>query len=120
LQAVPGTDTVFIGLGTFGQDKYGSGSRVYRARLTATDPPALPDLGKVAPPGSVAPLSPPGAMAYCSPSSAYAPMRDVLFVGTGAPSAAKGGALVRIAGATTANPSVSVVDSVPHDADGTG
>jgi hypothetical protein len=119
LATVPGTDTVFIGTGTWGEDKYGSGNHLYRASLTATDPPRLADLAKLDP-APVATLYSPLAMAYCpDTSSVAAPMRDVLFVATGQYGWATPdtrGSLLRITGATSGSPSTTVVGSIPHDA----
>jgi len=118
LAAIPGTDTVFIGLGSYGEDKYGD-SHLYRARLTATDPPALADVVKLDPAPTVATLYTPQAMAYCPDDPSVTPsMRDVLFVATGqaqsGPSSGEG-SLLRITGASTSSPSVTVVGSIPHD-----
>ncbi len=112
LLAVPGTDTVFIGV------QFPSGSHLYRARLTPTDPPALTNLTKLDPSPSVATLYPPSAIAYCPVSSGFAAMRDVLFVGTG-PGDGLAGSLLRITGAKGPSPSVALVGSVPHDAQNT-
>jgi hypothetical protein len=123
LASVPGTDTVFIGNVTQGEDKYGSGDHLFRARLTPTDPPALADLASLDPAPGTATLYGPLAMAYASDDpSVPEVMRDVLFVATGQggfANPASKGALLRIAGATTSSPSVGVVDSIPHDTDQT-
>ena len=109
LAAVPGTDTVFIGLGTFD----GSNSRLYRARLVPGDPLSLTDVLSV-----VDPLpNKPAAMDYCPSSSARPDMRDVLFVAAGEPyphAQFLAGGLLRITNATSGSPTVTVVDSVPH------
>jgi hypothetical protein len=55
-------------------------------------------------------------MAYCPVSSAFAAMRDVLFVATGPGDGTFKGSLLRITGATGPSPSVALVDSVSHDA----
>jgi hypothetical protein len=109
LAAVPGTDTLFIGVGTFD----GTGSRLYRARLAPGDPPSLTDVLSVADPLP----NKPAAMEYCPSSSARPDMRDVLFVAAGEPyphAQFLSGALLRITDATSGSPVVTVVDSVPH------
>jgi hypothetical protein len=123
LAPIPGTDSVFIGLGTWGEEKYGAINHVYRAHLTATDPPKLEDLTSLDPAPAVATLYSPLAMAYCpdDPSVPEA-MRDVLFVATGQYGSANPvpkGSLLRITGASTSSPSVTVVGSIPHDSDNT-
>ena len=60
-------------------------------------------------------------MEYCPASSAHPAMRDVLFVATGdatgtIPPEDTKGSLVRITGATSDSPGVTVVASVAHDA----
>jgi Carboxypeptidase regulatory-like domain len=123
LQAVAGTDTVFIGTGSYGQEQYGNLNHIVRAQLTATDPPALTNVVKLDPGPSVATLYPPVAMAYCTASSAYPALRDVLFVGTDMTNSTFGsqptGSLLRITGATGPTPSVALVASVPHDSQNT-
>jgi hypothetical protein len=112
LQAVPGTDTIFIGTGDYDPSRP---KALYRARLVPGNPnPSLADVFKID-----APLSnKPAAMAYCPPSSAREDMRDVLFVAAGEPyphDLLVPSRLLRITGATSASPGVTVVDSVPHD-----
>lgn len=128
LATVPGTDTIFIGTGTWGEDKYGSGNHLYRASLTANNPPKLDAVTKLDPDPAAAPLYSPLAMAYCPDTSTVAAqMRDVLFVATGqyppfSTSSATPdtrGSLLRITGATSSSPSTTVVGSIPHDAGGT-
>ncbi|MGD0273773.1 MAG: carboxypeptidase-like regulatory domain-containing protein [Gaiellaceae bacterium] len=123
LAAVPGTDTVFIGVGIWGEDKYESGNHIYRARLTTTDPPTLTDIKKLDPNPSLATVYMPRAMAYCPASSGFAGIRDTLFV-TGAEmiawsSSPMKGSLLRISGATSDSPTTALVTSVPHDSDWT-
>lgn len=130
LQAVPGTDTVFIGLtpaGPPGASSYRNS--LYRATLVPGEPPSASltgsfnfesTLGATTPPTT---LYPPRAMAYCPSSAAYPDPGGTLFVATGADSypgqPGPVGSLLRITGATTDTPSVSVVASIPHDAPGT-
>lgn len=118
LQAVPGTDTVFIGLGT-PFDTVFNDNRLVRARLVNGNPPSLTDVFPFdSIPGT---LRHPQAMAYCPQSSSAPPLRDVLFVATGEFGGNVGeantfGSLLRISGATTAQPTATVVSSIPQEA----
>lgn len=117
-QAVPGTDTVFIGLGK-AFDQVFNDNRLVRARLVNGNPPSLTDVFPFdSIPGT---LRHPQAMAYCPQSSSAPQLRDVLFVATGEFGGNVGeantfGSLLRISGATTAQPTATVVSSIPQEA----
>ncbi len=114
LAAIPGTDSVFIGLGTRYTDATGR-RHLYRARLAPGDPPVLADRFSFDPVLAGVPLYQPRAMAYCPASAADPRMRDVLFVASGVDAAPSVGSLVRITGASTGSPVATQVGSVPHD-----
>ena len=121
LAGVPGTDTVFIGLGWASEPDITGDNHIYRARLVDGSPPSLTDKFSFDAAFGGIPLYLPTAMEYCPASSANSAMRDVLFVATGdatgsIPPQDTKGSLVRITGATSGNPGVAVVPSVAHDA----
>ena len=116
LEAVPGTDMVFIGLGS-GVDPQGGGGikHLFRATLQPGDgsnPPSIVELVNLDPPAGT--LFEPGALEYCPTSPDYPEPGGVLFVAGGPPPDA-GGALLRIAGAAGPSPAVTVVGSVTGD-----
>ena len=117
IEPVPGTDTVFFGMGIIASGNHRGGNHIYRAQLVPGDPPALASVFKFdSSPVTTDYLA--RAMAYCPASSAYAGLRDVLLVATGFGYGGRAdayGSLLRITGATGDSPSVAVVDSVPHD-----
>jgi hypothetical protein len=118
LEAVPGTDMVFIALGA-GQDPQGGGgiNHLYRATLQPGDgsnPPSLVELVNLDPPAG-APFEP-GALDFCPTSAAYPEEGGVLFA-TGGPPPDVGGSLLRITGAAGPNPAVTAVSSVAGTAD---
>lgn len=122
LEPVPDTDTVFIGAA--GEGTGGFGQHLFRGRLTRDgDAISLTDRFSFDQALGSTTLYRPNAMAYCPPSSAHPDMQDVLFVATGhqsGPQPGPGpGGLLRITRATTGDPAVAVVASVPHDTPGT-
>lgn len=119
LHAVPGTDTVLIGLGTGFDPVVDSGNHLYRARIVPGSPPSLADVFSFDGALGATTLYLPQALAYCPSSSADARMRDVLFVATGDFGGLVGeantkGSLLRITGTTSATPAVSEIASIPH------
>lgn len=126
LHEVPGSDTLFIGLGKTTYPA-AAGGRLYRARIVPGNPPSLTDVVDFGPVLGGTPLYLPHALAYCPTSAADPNIRDVLFVATGAfsgeaplPFSEHKGSLLRITGATTGAPVVSEISSVPHGTERTG
>ena len=122
LQAVAGTDTLFMGSVTGGFTPSSAG-HLYRARLAPGSPPSLADLFSFDAVAGATPVRKPNALAYCPEASSHPNMHDVLFAATGdgggtiSPEGTVG-SLLRITGATTDVPTVSAVTSIPHDTPG--
>jgi len=119
LQAIPGTDTILIGLGMGFDPVVDSGNHLYRARIVPGSPPSLADVVSLDPAPGGTTLYLPKALAYCPSSSGDTRMQDVLFVATGdsgglVAQADTKGSLLRITSVTGASPAVSEIASIPH------
>lgn len=109
LEALPGTDTVFIGLGSLTNSGTG---KLYRARLVPGEPPSLTEVFRIDEAAGVTLANQPASMAYCPSIGGDS---DVLFAALGAlyeHGIEVPGGLVRITGATTGQPSATVIGSV--------
>lgn len=103
LAGAPGTDLLFAGLGD------GSGGALRRLRLAAAGSDVTAsDVVRIGDGQIVRPVR---SLAYCPASGSAAALADVLLVATG--TAADGGGLWRVTGATGATPATAQVASVP-------